>query len=69
MKIDKNIPVPTDGRGRKGIYKEIINQMEVGDSVLCNTNEYVGMNHASKRMGVKLTSRTEGDKRRVWRTT
>jgi len=67
MHIEKNIPIPRDTRGRKGIYKDLINKMEVGDSVLCTRPEYAGMNIAAKCLGVKLTSRAVGTKRRVWR--
>jgi len=69
MKIEKNIPIPIDTLGRKDVYKDFINKMEVSDSVLCTPREYDGMLAAAKFLGVKLTSRTIAANRRVWRLT
>ena len=66
MKIEKNVPIPDGNRGR-GKYKQILNQMKKGDSVLCNANESQGMRTASIRLNIKITSRAEGQLRRVWR--
>lgn len=66
MKIDKDVPMPSGNRGY-GKYKQILSQMEKGDSVLCNVAEAQGMRTASISLEVKITSRKEGHLRRVWR--
>ena len=65
MKIDKNIPIPN--RGRHGKWKELVSQMDVGDSVLVKIKERSAMNNAMVAQGYKGTTRIEGDKIRVWR--
>jgi hypothetical protein len=66
MKIEKNVPLPEGNRGY-GKYKEILSQMQDGDSVLCTATEAQGMRTAGKRLRVKTVSRAEGNMRRVWR--
>ena len=66
MKIDKNIPIPD--KGRHGKWKELVSQMDVGDSVLIdNKRERSAINNAMVAKGYKGTQRIEGDKIRVWR--
>ena len=66
MKIEKDVPLPSGNRGY-GKYKKILSQMQKGDSVLCNIAEAQGMRTASISLGIKITSRRDGDLRRVWR--
>jgi len=72
MKIEKNIPIPKSGTYR-GKYKDVLLEMEVGDSVVTNFKELTGMRQAAKVLGYKITARklderyeTESDYR-VWR--
>lgn len=67
MKIEKNIPIPKKTTGSKGIYPALLNQMEIGDSVILNNSQYAGFNLAAKKMGIKITSRADNGKRRVWK--
>ena len=72
MKIEKNIPIPITHHSNSK-YAKIINQMEVGDSVVIETvaarnSFYQGM----KRRGYKAVTRRVIDQGygvyRVWRT-
>lgn len=66
MKIEKNIPIPRKNTGPCK-YPPLLKQMEIGDSILVTTSQYAGVNLAAHKMGIKLTSRAEDDKRRVWK--
>jgi len=64
MKIEKNIPIPL----KRSRLRDILNQMDVGDSVLLDTkSEYVAMRHSALSLGFTIASRTIDDKIRVWR--
>ena len=65
MQIEKNIPVPPAGRSKI----EIINDMEIGDSVLCETYEQaMSLRDALRYRGLKYTTRKiENEGWRVWR--
>lgn len=66
MQIEKNIPVPPAGRSKI----EIINDMEIGDSVLCETYEQaMSLRDALRYRGLKYTTRKmdDGCGWRVWR--
>ena len=66
MRIEKNIPVPPAGRSKI----EIINDMEIGDSVLCETYEQaMSLRDALRYRGLKHTTRKmdDGCGWRVWR--
>ena len=68
MKIEKNIEIPPDPRGKKRIYP--IEQMEIGDSFVVPTaTQRRGAEIAAKRYGVKVTTRKlKGDDGKfVWR--
>lgn len=69
IQIDKDLPIPTGGRGRPAKYPWA--DMEVGDSFLSpdqapNTMSNVRLK-AEKRTGFKFTTRAEGDGTRIWR--
>lgn len=65
MQIEKNIPVPPAGRSKI----EIINDMDIGDSVLCETYEQaMSLRDALRYRGLKYTTRKiENEGWRVWR--
>lgn len=65
MQIEKNIPVPPAGRSKI----EIINDMEIGDSVLCGTYEQaMSLRDALRYRGLKYTTRKmDQGGWRVWR--
>jgi hypothetical protein len=65
MQIEKNVPVPPAGRSKI----EIINDMEIGDSVLCETYEQaMSLRDALRYRGLKYTTRKiENEGWRVWR--
>lgn len=74
--IEKGIPVPESWRTKKGESKYPFNKLEVGDSFVIEKNghkswefSFAAVLKAQKDLGIKLTTRAEGDeKRRVWRT-
>jgi hypothetical protein len=68
MKIEKGIPIPP--LGHCGKHYQLLSQMSPGDSVIVIENkDVVGIWHAAKRHGFKVTSRKEdGQGIRVWRT-
>ncbi len=74
MQIERNIPIPTSGRGRPAHYD--LSQMEVGDSFIAHLHQHKGpqsvshMIHAAqKKTGYTFTRRTQPDGFiRIWRT-
>lgn len=63
MKIEKGIPIPTRNTRRKIAF----DTMEVGDSFLTEQqarNDLYGM---ARRQKIKIATRLEGEKVRVWR--
>lgn len=64
VKIDKNIPIPS----KKGRWTVVMAKMDIGDSVLLEKRtEYTSMANTAKSMKMKLISRQDGNKFRVWR--
>ena len=66
MQIEKNVPIPPARRSKI----EIINDMEIGDSVLCETYEQaMSLRDALRYRGHKYTTRkiNDGCGWRVWR--
>ena len=65
IKIEKNVPVPTAG---KGMYGRIIRQMELNDSVFVTSQtEMTSMRNALTYHGFKALSRKEGKGWRIWK--
>ena len=64
VNIEKNIPVPDSGK-----YATVIREMAIGDSVLLESRTQCATFRArANRLGFKVTSRREEDKKfRVWR--
>jgi len=70
MKIENNVPLPTDGaRGRKASKEsELALKMRPGDSLLCfDKMIYKRIIRVMAKKGIKYVSRKEGDGWRVWR--
>jgi len=64
--IDKKIPMPNDRTN--GLWRSVLVKMKKGHSILVNDErERSAIWHSAKRLDVKLISRAEGDKIRVWR--
>ena len=67
FRIDKSIPIPTIARHSK--WKSLLVRMEVGDSVLLeNDAQRASLASAARAMKMSLSTRTEGERIRVWRT-
>ncbi len=66
-KIEKNIPVP--GRANNARWKELVEQMEVGDSVLVHSrNEAMNIRNAIVIAGFRCVTRGNDTKTpRVWK--
>ena len=66
MKIENNVPLPTDGaRGRKPSEEsELALKMRPGDSLLCYDKRII---RVMAKKGIKYVSRKEGEGWRVWR--
>ena len=64
--IDKEIPMPNERT--KGLWRSVLVKMKKGHSILVNDErERSSIWHAAKLLDVKLVSKSEGDKIRVWR--
>ena len=65
-KIEKNIPITKQYRG--GVWKDLIDKMEVGDSVLVeNRIAANALVIVMKKYGYRPVTRTDGKKIRVWK--
>lgn len=62
--IEKGIPIPPHSNNRLSRPK-IVAQMEIGDSLLLNTSG--GIFGDAMKCGIKIVSRKEGKKVRIWR--
>lgn len=62
--IEKNVPIPISKYGHR---KRVIEQMEVGDSIVTTKMESMHYYHAARRMGVRVARRKENDEYRIWR--
>ena len=70
MKIEKGIPIPNRKDAQSGKWKDLLLQMEIGDSIggLTNNEKQSALN-AFKRLGLRGTSIHEGGHfYRIWRT-
>lgn len=67
-KIDKNIPIPHDGRQRQGVWQVTFAQLKVGDSVLMNSSQRPYVWKLAKKTQINITTRDTGDGQfRCWR--
>ena len=70
FKIEKNFPIPKGGK-----WRTMLIELEVGDSVLIDQAAHnksksslrSALFAAAALIGIKLATRTEGDKVRIWR--
>ena len=68
MKIDKGVPITSGPQTRSGKWKDLLLDMEIGDSVLVDSKtETMTIRAASFGLGMRVTCRKEADKFRVWR--
>jgi hypothetical protein len=78
IKIDKHIPVPPSGKGKKSIEREALELMELGDSFAYDRNDTEDLTNdrvvqaisAIKKVNKRkkfITRSVSGTKRRVWR--
>lgn len=65
IKIEKGIPVPR--AVKSGPVLEALRKMQVGDSILISAGERNNTHNRSKIANIKITTRQEGEKLRVWR--
>jgi hypothetical protein len=70
FKIEKGVPLPTGGRGRKkGDLRVAMESMEVGDSLVVHGTLACQLLQNARIIGFKATTRTTPDGGvRVWRT-
>jgi hypothetical protein len=67
-KIEKNIPVYEHAKTGTGYLTQIVNEMEIGDSVLVPTrNKSNSLVITIKTLGYKAVTRKDGNKIRVWK--
>jgi len=66
-KIEKNIPIPSIQQNRSR-WKDLINKMNVGDSVVVNVTQRSALIWAARMAGKYIITRniTEKGKIRVW---
>lgn len=69
IKIQKGVPIPPKVTGRKSPIKDALLKMRVGDSILVEKQNGMRGRIWSMAVGLnmKFTTRTEGEKIRVWR--
>jgi hypothetical protein len=68
MKIDRGVPITSASSTRSGKWKDLLLDMEIGDSVLVDTKtETMTIRAAAKGLGMKVTVRGDDNKFRVWR--
>lgn len=68
IKIERGIPVPQRNSMAKSKWEVILNKMSVGDSFVLKKKS--GLNYilkVAKGINILITSRSYGDKRRIWR--
>lgn len=66
--IEKNIPLPTVSKKPKGPLRLAMEKMEVGDSILIESNKQASSYITAKGAGIKIKTIFEGDRcHRIWR--
>ena len=69
IKIDRAMPIPNSGRSGWGKWKELIQKMRFGDSVLLDQKSAYQLYHSARNsFNIKMVIRKQGDKFRVWKT-
>lgn len=67
IKIEKGVPVPEGQPGRHSPWRRLLEKMSPGDSFVVDAEgEAREIQRKSWRWGLKVTTRQEGEKYRVW---
>ena len=66
IKIKKNVPVPSAGKGSPDFWDQLLQKMKYGDSIVISEAQLISVRPIAKRQRVKITTRAEGSKRRLW---
>lgn len=65
IKIEKNIPMPN---GQHSPYRDVLKQMDVGDSFLLRKQSVQSVRNATKGLEIGVATRTVDDANvRIWR--
>lgn len=69
FKIEKGVPMTAPSRDRSGRWKDLLGQMEVGDSVqLDSQTQATSIRNTAKRMGLLVRCQQQDDGSfRAWR--
>jgi hypothetical protein len=69
FKIEKGVPMTAPSRDRSGKWKDLLGQMEVGDSVqLDSQTQATSIRNTAKRMGLLVRCQQQDDGSfRAWR--
>ncbi len=69
FKIEKGVPMTAPSRDRSGRWKDLLRQMEVGDSVLLESQtQATSIRNTAKRMGMQVRCQQQEDESfRAWR--
>ena len=69
FKIEKGVPMTAPSRDRSGKWKDLLGQMEVGDSVqLESQTQATSIRNTAKRMGLLVRCQQQDDGSfRAWR--
>ena len=69
FKIEKGVPMTAPSRDRSGKWKDLLGQMEVGDSVqLDSQTQATSIRNTAKRMGLLVRcQQQDDDSLRAWR--
>ena len=69
FKIEKGVPMTAPSRDRSGKWKDLLGQMEVGDSVqLDSETQATSIRNTAKRMGLLVRCQQQDDDSfRAWR--
>ncbi len=69
FKIEKGVPMTAPSRDRSGKWKDLLGQMEVGDSVqLESQTQATSIRNTAKRMGLLVRCQQQEDESfRAWR--
>lgn len=69
--IEKNVPIPArvrTGKSKNTEYQKVLTDMEAGDSFSTEKKKYSSFKAAAKFLGVKITTRKDGDTIRIWKS-
>ena len=69
FKIEKGVPMTAPSRDRSGRWKDLLRKMEVGDSVLLESQtQATSIRNTAKRMGMQVRCQQQDDESfRAWR--